>query len=103
MVSASALLPCHDGLAWCSAAPRRFSTSAGLRVVTELTFDGPGPHGYLIKTEGSAVTQDRLADVGRVLLSHYKHADNVADVAFVGSEFLDEGDGTSMGTRTLAP
>ncbi|MFE7707623.1 MBL fold metallo-hydrolase [Streptomyces sp. NPDC057486] len=48
----------------------------GLRIVSDPTFDGPGPHGYLTKTEGPAVTDDQLADVDLVLVSHDNHADN---------------------------
>ncbi|NNN37505.1 MBL fold metallo-hydrolase [Streptomyces sp. S3(2020)] len=51
----------------------------GLRIVSDPTFDAPGPHGYLTKTEGPAVTGERLADVGLVLVSHDNHADNFDD------------------------
>jgi L-ascorbate metabolism protein UlaG (beta-lactamase superfamily) len=32
----------------------------GLRIVSDPTFDDPGPHGYLTKTAGPAVTEDQL-------------------------------------------
>ena len=30
----------------------------GLRIVSDPTFDAPGPHGYLTKTSGPAVADD---------------------------------------------
>jgi hypothetical protein len=32
----------------------------GLRIVSDPTFDAPGPHGYLTKTVGPAVAEDQL-------------------------------------------
>jgi L-ascorbate metabolism protein UlaG (beta-lactamase superfamily) len=51
----------------------------GLRVVSDPTFDAPGPHGYLTKTAGPAVAEDQLGPVDLVLVSHDNHADNLDD------------------------
>jgi len=51
----------------------------GLRIVTDPTFDPPGPHAYLTKTAGPAVTEDELGRVDVVLVSHDNHADNLDD------------------------
>jgi L-ascorbate metabolism protein UlaG (beta-lactamase superfamily) len=45
----------------------------GLRIVSDPTFDDPGPHGYLTKTAGPAVTEDQLGPVDLVLVSHDNH------------------------------
>lgn len=55
---------------------------AGLRLLTDPTFDGPGEYytgrGYkLIKTEGPALTGDEVDEIDVVLLSHDHHADNL--------------------------
>ena len=50
----------------------------GLRIVSDPTFDPPGPHGYLTKTVGPAVAEDQFGPrprdraalgIPRVLLS----------------------------------
>ena len=51
----------------------------GLRIVSDPTFDDPGPHGYLTKTVGPAVTEDQLGPVDLVLISHDNHPDNLDD------------------------
>ena len=51
----------------------------GLRIVSDPTFDDPGPHGYLTKTAGPAVTEDQLGPVDLVLVSHDNHPDNLDD------------------------
>ena len=51
----------------------------GLRIVSDPTFDDPGPHGYLTKTAGPAVAEDRLGPVDLVLVSHDNHPDNLDD------------------------
>jgi L-ascorbate metabolism protein UlaG (beta-lactamase superfamily) len=51
----------------------------GLRVVSDPTFDPPGPHGYLTKTTGPSVAEDRLGPVDLVLVSHDNHPDNFDD------------------------
>jgi L-ascorbate metabolism protein UlaG (beta-lactamase superfamily) len=62
---------------------------AGLRIVTDPTFDPPGeyelPEVTLRKTEGPAVSADDVGDVDLVLLSHDQHPDNL-DAS--GREFL---------------
>ena len=52
---------------------------AGRRIVMDPTFDAPGPHGYLTKTEGPAVGADALGPVDAVLISHDQHPDNLDD------------------------
>jgi len=51
----------------------------GLRIVSDPTFDEPGPHGYLSKTAGPAVGEDAVGPVDLVLLSHDVHPDNLDD------------------------
>ena len=51
----------------------------GLRIVSDPTFDAPGPHGYLAKTAGPAVADDQLRPVDLVLVSHDNHPDNLDD------------------------
>jgi L-ascorbate metabolism protein UlaG (beta-lactamase superfamily) len=51
----------------------------GLRIVSDPTFDPPGPHGYLTKTAGPAVSESELGTVDLVLVSHDNHADNLDD------------------------
>ena len=51
----------------------------GLRIVSDPTFDAPGPHGYLTKTIGPAVAGDQLGPVDLVLVSHDNHPDNLDD------------------------
>ena len=51
----------------------------GLRIVSDPTFDAPGPHGYLTKTAGPAVAEEQLGPVDLVLVSHDNHADNLDD------------------------
>jgi L-ascorbate metabolism protein UlaG (beta-lactamase superfamily) len=51
----------------------------GLRIVSDPTFDDPGPHGYLTKTTGPAVAVSRLGPVDLVLVSHDNHPDNLDD------------------------
>jgi L-ascorbate metabolism protein UlaG (beta-lactamase superfamily) len=51
----------------------------GLRIVSDPTFDPPGPHDYLTKTAGPAVSDDQLGPVDLVLVSHDNHPDNLDD------------------------
>ncbi|MFD7405971.1 MBL fold metallo-hydrolase [Streptomyces sp. NPDC059866] len=51
----------------------------GLRLVSDPTFDEPGPHGYLTKTAGPAVAESSLGPVDVVLVSHDQHPDNLDD------------------------
>ncbi|WP_062212905.1 MBL fold metallo-hydrolase [Demequina oxidasica] len=50
---------------------------AGLRFLTDPTFDAPGPNGNLVKLEGPAVPSDSIGRVDVVLLSHDEHEDNL--------------------------
>jgi L-ascorbate metabolism protein UlaG (beta-lactamase superfamily) len=51
----------------------------GLRIVSDPTFDAPGPHGYLTKTAGPAVESGELGPADLVLVSHDNHPDNLDD------------------------
>ena len=51
----------------------------GLRIVSDPTFDDPGPHRYLTKTAGPAIAGDQLGPVDLVLVSHDNHPDNLDD------------------------
>ncbi len=51
----------------------------GLRIITDPTFDEPGPHGYLTKTAGPAVAEESLGPVDLALISHDTHPDNLDD------------------------
>ena len=51
----------------------------GLRIVSDPTFDPPGPYGYLTKTAGPAVSDAELGPVDLVLVSHDNHPDNLDD------------------------
>jgi L-ascorbate metabolism protein UlaG (beta-lactamase superfamily) len=61
------------------AGPTAVLDLGGLRIVSDPTFDAPGPHGYLTKTVGPAVADDQLGPVDLVLVSHDNHADNLDD------------------------
>jgi len=52
---------------------------AGRRIVMDPTFDPPGPHAYLTKITGPAVSADALGPVDAVLISHDQHPDNLDD------------------------
>jgi L-ascorbate metabolism protein UlaG (beta-lactamase superfamily) len=52
---------------------------AGHRIVMDPTFDPPGVHAYLTKTEGPALAADALGPVDAVLISHDQHPDNLDD------------------------
>lgn len=70
MASPSPPLPRDDGSALVVGGPTTVLDLGGLRIVSEPTFDAPGPHGYLTKTHGPV-----LADVDLALVSH----DNLDD------------------------
>ena len=86
---------------------------AGLRLLTDPTFDPPGDHeGGLTKLTGPAVAAEEIGAVDAVLISHDQHADNldpggrayVADAArtlttTVGAERLG---GTAIGLEPWA-
>lgn len=50
---------------------------AGLTIVTDPTFDPPGPVSYLTKTEGPSVEAADLPAIDLALVSHDHHADNL--------------------------
>jgi L-ascorbate metabolism protein UlaG (beta-lactamase superfamily) len=53
---------------------------AGLRLLTDPTFDAPGEHaGGLVKLTGPAIDADAVGEIDAVLLSHDHHADNLDD------------------------
>lgn len=51
----------------------------GHRIVMDPTFDPAGPHAYLTKTVGPAVSAEALGPVDVVLISHDEHPDNLDD------------------------
>lgn len=63
---------------------------AGLRILTDPTFDPPGSYDSdgdaLVKTVGPAIAADALGTVDLVLLSHHEHEDNLdtAGAAYLG-------------------
>ncbi len=67
----------HECAAMVVGGPTTVLDLGGLRVVSDPTFDAPGPYGYLTKTAGPAVTDDQLGPVDLVLVSHDNHADNL--------------------------
>ena len=78
----------------------------GLRIVSDPTFDAPGPHGYLTKTAGPAVAAEQLGPADLVLVSHDNHADNLDDrgraLALAAPLVLTTGSGASrLGPRAI--
>jgi len=76
---------------------------AGLRLLTDPTFDAPGSYDLgtglvLTKTAPSAITPDALGPVDAVLLSHDQHPDNLDGA---GRAFLP-GAPSSAGGRCTA-
>ncbi|MEV0385532.1 MBL fold metallo-hydrolase [Nonomuraea sp. NPDC050643] len=69
----------QDGAATVLGGPTTVIDVGGLRIVVDPTFDDPGPHGYLTKTLGPAVSEERLGPVDVVLVSHDAHPDNFDD------------------------
>lgn len=66
---------------------------AGLRIVTDPTFDPPGSYGEpddppLVKTAGPAISRLDIGAVDLVLLSHHEHEDNLD---YEGLELLAQG------------
>jgi len=59
--------------------PTLLFTYAGLRFITDPTFDEPGDHGGLIKTAGPAVPVEEVGPVDVALISHDHHPDNLDD------------------------
>lgn len=50
---------------------------AGLRLLTDPTFDPPGVIGNLVKLAGPALSREQVGQVDVVLLSHDEHEDNL--------------------------
>ncbi len=61
---------------------------AGLRIVTDPTFDPPGSYNDLVKTAGPALSRSELGTIDLVLLSHHEHKDNLD---YEGLELLAQG------------
>ena len=66
---------------------------AGLRIVTDPTFDPPGSYGEpddspLVKTAGPGIPRSEIGRVDLVLLSHHEHEDNLD---YEGLELLATG------------
>jgi L-ascorbate metabolism protein UlaG (beta-lactamase superfamily) len=51
----------------------------GRRILMDPTFDEPGPHDYLKKMVGPAISADALGALDAVLVSHDQHPDNFDD------------------------
>jgi L-ascorbate metabolism protein UlaG (beta-lactamase superfamily) len=69
----------QESAAMVAGGPTTVLDLGGLRIVSDPTFDAPGPHGYLTKTAGPAVEADELGRVDLVLVSHDNHPDNLDD------------------------
>ena len=78
-MTTEAELPRQDCAAMVVGGPTVLLDLGGLRIVSDPTFDAPGPHGYLTKTAGPAVACDQLGPVDLVLVSHDDHPDNLDD------------------------
>jgi L-ascorbate metabolism protein UlaG (beta-lactamase superfamily) len=61
---------------------------AGLRIVTDPTFDPPRTYDDLVKTAGPAIPRTQLGTIDLVLLSHHEHEDNLD---YEGLELLAQG------------
>jgi L-ascorbate metabolism protein UlaG (beta-lactamase superfamily) len=61
---------------------------AGLRIVTDPTFDEPRTYIDLVKTAGPAFPRTELGAIDLVLLSHHEHQDNLD---YEGLELLAQG------------
>ena len=76
---------------------------AGMRFITDPTFDAPGEYPEpgetsLVKTAGPAISREELGPVDVVLLSHHAHKDNLD---YEGLELLATGV-TTISTRDAA-
>jgi L-ascorbate metabolism protein UlaG (beta-lactamase superfamily) len=77
---------------------------AGLRIVTDPTFDPPGEYpddagDPLIKTAGPAIERADIGPIDLVLLSHHEHEDNLD---FAGRELLAESELTISTTKAAS-
>lgn len=74
---------------------------AGLRIVTDPTFDPPGSYGEpddspLVKTAGPGIPRSEIGHIDLVLLSHHEHEDNLD---YEGLELLATGVPTLSTTK----
>lgn len=69
-------LPRQECAATVPGGPTTVLDIGGLRIVSDPTFDDPGPHGYLAKTAGPALAGDDLGPVDLVPVSLDAHPDN---------------------------
>lgn len=69
----------QDGAVAVLGGPTAVIDIGGLRIVTDPTFDDPGPHAYLTKTAGPAADENALGPADVVLVSHDLHPDNLDD------------------------
>jgi L-ascorbate metabolism protein UlaG (beta-lactamase superfamily) len=69
----------RDGAIAVLGGPTTVIDIAGRRIVMDPTFDPPGPHDYLTKLTGPAVSAADLGEVDVVLISHDQHKDNLDD------------------------
>jgi L-ascorbate metabolism protein UlaG (beta-lactamase superfamily) len=67
----------HDCAATVLGGPTTVLDLGGLRIVSDPTFDGAGPSGYLTKLDDSLVDPAELGAVDVVLVSHDQHPDNL--------------------------
>lgn len=77
-------MPCHSGRMDCPqltyiGGPTVLMRYAGLTFVTDPTFDPPGDHGGLVKTEGPGIEAGDLPTIDVALISHDHHPDNLDD------------------------
>ncbi|XVU30125.1 MBL fold metallo-hydrolase [Actinoplanes sp. CA-054009] len=71
------VMPRQDRAVTVLGGPTAVIDLGGLRIVSDPTFDDPGPQGYLTKTAGPAVPAGALGPVDLVLVSHDQHPDNL--------------------------
>lgn len=76
----SARLPRQQCAATVLGGPTAVIDIGGLRIVSDPTFDEPGPHGYLTKTAGPVVDEAGVGAADIVLVSHDAHPDTVPAV-----------------------
>ncbi|XVV08213.1 MBL fold metallo-hydrolase [Actinoplanes sp. CA-131856] len=70
-------MPRPDRAATVLGGPTAVINLGGLRIVSDPTFDAPGPQGYLTKIEGPACPAEAVGPVDLVLVSHDQHPDNL--------------------------
>jgi L-ascorbate metabolism protein UlaG (beta-lactamase superfamily) len=92
-------LPRQESAAMVLGGPTAVLDIGGLRIVSDPTFDDPGPHGYLTKTAGPALSERDLRPVDLVLVSHDAHPDNLDGL---GRQFALAAPLVLTGPRTAA-